>query len=223
MNLPNKLTMARILFIPLYIVLLLAAEHDRNAADVAAGVYKVGYIWAAVIIFFIASMTDMMDGHLAVKLKQVTVLGKIMDPVADKLLIVTALIMLVRFRVVPSIMVVIMVIREFMVQGMRIACMSAGRVVPASFWARYKSVAQYIAIITAMVQWIASNKHGWPPGRPAMNPVNFTMVSNYVMGIATLLSIYTGIEYFYNNREIIQAQVVGHGTPKDEDNDQNNL
>ena len=203
MNLPNKLTLVRMLLIPLFVVLLLLAEVDKEKINGIQWDYKAGYIWAAIFVFFAAAITDLLDGHIALRLRQVTVLGKFMDPVADKLLTVTAFIMLVRFRVVPATMVVIIVLREFLVQGMRLAAISRGKVVAASFLARYKTVSHYIAIITAMVQWIASIKHGgFPPGGPALHPVHFTQVSNYVMGVTTFLTVYTGVEYFLRNRHL---------------------
>jgi CDP-diacylglycerol--glycerol-3-phosphate 3-phosphatidyltransferase len=159
LNLPNSITVLRIFMVPLLVVVLLAPP--QTTVWVKEQVHDVAYVgWVpslvdwlsewrefiAVTIFLIAASTDWLDGYLARRRGQVTTLGQLLDPIADKLLIVSAFISLVALGFAPAWMVVVIVGREFVVSGMRSIAASRGLVIAASRWGKYKTVSQVIAI-----------------------------------------------------------------------------
>ena len=135
MNVPNCLTILRVLMIPVFVVFMLA--------DILGG----GDKYVAGTIFIIASLTDFLDGYLARKNNQVTVFGKFMDPLADKLLVCSALICLVELEMMPSWIVIIIVAREFIISGFRLVAAERGIVIAASYWGKFKTASQMIMII----------------------------------------------------------------------------
>jgi CDP-diacylglycerol--glycerol-3-phosphate 3-phosphatidyltransferase len=141
MNLPNLLTLLRIFFVPL---LVAALVQDRM--DFFLGATHVSHEFLALGIFLVASVTDLLDGYLARRWKQVTTVGTLLDPIADKLLISAALIALVQVQVVPAWVVVLIVGREFAVSGLRSIAASAGYTIRASELGKTKMVAQVIAV-----------------------------------------------------------------------------
>jgi CDP-diacylglycerol--glycerol-3-phosphate 3-phosphatidyltransferase len=159
LNLPNTLTLSRIFLVPLLVVVLLAPpwttiwvkEQVRGLSSVEwlADVVEWLSLWrevVAVVIFLVAATTDWLDGFLARRRGEVTTLGKLLDPVADKLLTVSAFIALVELRLAPAWMVVVIVGREFAVSGMRSIAAARGLVIAASPWGKFKTVSQVIAI-----------------------------------------------------------------------------
>jgi len=148
-NLPNYLTLARILVVPLLVVALLTP-----VADQLLGIS--GYV-LAIILFLIASLTDILDGHLARSRNQVSTLGKFLDPIADKLLVSAALIVLVEKQLAPSWAVVIILGREFIVTGLRSVAASEGIVIQAQTSGKVKMWAQCIAIVALLVAAAAGN------------------------------------------------------------------
>ena len=149
MNLPNYLTLARILFVPMLVVALLTP-----VADQWFGVS--GYV-LAIILFLVASLTDILDGHLARSRNQVSTLGKFLDPIADKLLVSAALIVLVEKQLAPSWAVVIILGREFIVTGLRSVAAAEGIVIQAQTSGKIKMWAQCIAIVALLVAAAAGN------------------------------------------------------------------
>ena len=158
LNLPNSLTIFRIFLVPLLVVVLLtppwatAWMRDRlGQLDFAWGADVVQWlaVWrevVAVVIFLVAAATDWLDGYLARSRGEVTTLGKLLDPIADKLLTVSAFISLVELRLAPAWMIVVIVGREFIVNGMRSIAAARGHVIAASRWGKYKTVSQVVAI-----------------------------------------------------------------------------
>lgn len=159
LNLPNSITVLRIFMVPLLVAVLLAPP--QTAVWVKAQLQDVAYTgWVpslvdwlsewrefiAVAIFLLAASTDWLDGFLARRRGQVTTLGQLLDPIADKLLIVSAFISLVALGLAPAWMVVVIVGREFVVSGMRSIAASRGLVIAASRWGKYKTVSQVVAI-----------------------------------------------------------------------------
>lgn len=134
MNLPNKLTMARIIMVPVFMALMLCEQ----------------YIWA-LIVFSLASITDFLDGYLARKYDLVSSFGKIMDPLADKLLTFGALVSFIQLEVVSVWAPIIIIAREFFVTSMRVVAVSKGKVIAASWWGKIKTNVQLFAIIFAML------------------------------------------------------------------------
>ncbi|MFZ7132118.1 MAG: CDP-diacylglycerol--glycerol-3-phosphate 3-phosphatidyltransferase [Eubacteriales bacterium] len=177
MNLPNKLTLLRIIMIPIFIFFLLTKiNHGRMIAT---------------IIFITASMTDWLDGFIARKYNLITVFGKFVDPLADKLLVSAALICLVELGDIPSWMVVIIIAREFAVTGLRVLAASDHIVIAASWWGKIKTITQMIAIITTLLNNYPLRLFNYP-------------VSILLMALATLFTIISGVDYFIINKQVFQ-------------------
>lgn len=156
MNLPNKLTILRVIMIPFFVAALL---YDGGANQ------NMRYVAAA--LFIIASLTDMLDGKIARKYNLVTNLGKFMDPLADKLLVCSALICMIELRELPAWMVIIIISREFIISGFRLVASDNGVVIAASYWGKFKTTFQMIGVVllifnipalstlTTIIVWIA--------------------------------------------------------------------
>ena len=155
MNLPNKLTILRTLMIPVFLFFLLT--------DCAGDYSK----WIAVVVFILASLTDFLDGHIARKYNLVTNFGKFMDPLADKLLVCSAMIALVGMHRLSSIVAIIIIAREFIISGFRLIASDNGIVIAASYWGKFKTTFQMIGVVllifnipalstlTTIIVWIA--------------------------------------------------------------------
>lgn len=173
MNLPNKLTLLRIIAIPVFIVVLL-----------------LGHRYAATIIFIAAALTDMLDGHIARKYNLVTNFGKLMDPLADKLLVMAALVCLVELRDVAGWMVIVILAREFAVTGLRQVAASEGIVIAAGTTGKIKTITQMIAIPLLLLD-------NWPCryiGVP---------LDQIFLWIAVAMTIISGVEYIVKNRHLL--------------------
>ena len=156
MNLPNKLTILRVIMIPFFVAALL---YDGGANQ------NMRYVSAA--LFIIASLTDMLDGKIARKYNLVTNFGKFMDPLADKLLVCSALICMIELRELPAWMVIIIISREFIISGFRLVASDNGVVIAASYWGKFKTTFQMIGVVllifnipalstlTTIIVWIA--------------------------------------------------------------------
>ncbi len=176
MNLPNKITLARIFLIPLFIAVLMT--RGFMFCDIASA-----------LIFAVAALTDGIDGYLARKNNQVTDLGKFLDPIADKLLIASALICLVELQRIPAYMAIIIIAREFIVTGLRIVAISNGVVMAAEMTGKIKTVIQIIAtVITLLFPNV---------------PVFGTTLGWVAMLIATLFTIYSGYVYLSKNWDMV--------------------
>ena len=172
MNLPNKLTIFRILCIPVFVVLMLVNTIPYN-----------NYI--AVGVFIIASLTDMLDGKIARKYNLVTNFGKFMDPLADKLLVSSALICMIEMGMLPAWIVIIIISREFIITGFRLIAAEGGLVIAASWWGKIKTVTQMIMIILLLlgVQGI---------------------IATILIFLATLFTVISGVDYIVKNISILR-------------------
>ncbi|HXN06099.1 MAG TPA: CDP-diacylglycerol--glycerol-3-phosphate 3-phosphatidyltransferase [Nitrospiria bacterium] len=168
MNIPNFLTLVRIALIPLFVFIYSDPTPFRA-------------FWATVA-FLVASLTDFLDGYLARKRGEVTDFGKIMDPVADKLLIISALILLVYHQRVEAWIAVILIGREMAVTGLRAVVSREGVIIPADKWGKYKMGAQVTAISFLL----------WNLGAP----FNFRLLGTIFLWFSLILSIYSGVQYF---------------------------
>jgi CDP-diacylglycerol---glycerol-3-phosphate 3-phosphatidyltransferase len=168
MNLPNGLTLMRIFLVPLLVAVLLTK-----------------YSVIAVAVFLAASLTDLLDGYLARKRGQVTTLGTLLDPVADKLLISSAFISLVQLQLVPAWMVAIIVGREFAVTGLRSIASAQGFTIDASQFGKIKMVTQ-VAAITFLIL-------GMPGGSP--NP-SFQKLGNFMLYVVVVFAVISAVDYF---------------------------
>lgn len=141
MNLPNKLTILRVLLVPVFVVFLLIDLGGQYSNVIA------------LVIFVVASLTDALDGHLARKNNLVTNFGKFMDPLADKLLVCSALLCLMELDRIPAWMVLIIIAREFIISGFRLVASDAGVVIAASYWGKIKTVVQVVMIIALLIEF----------------------------------------------------------------------
>ncbi|MDO4288124.1 MAG: CDP-diacylglycerol--glycerol-3-phosphate 3-phosphatidyltransferase [Eubacterium sp.] len=180
MNLPNKITMARIIMIPFFIVSLLVDFPYHEPI--------------AVLIFIVASASDAVDGHLARSRQLITDFGKFMDPLADKLLVSSALICLVELQMIPSWVVIVIIAREFAITGLRTLAASDGIVIAASKWGKAKTISQMIAIIALLLV-------NWPVlAFPAL-----LLFGNIMVYVALVLTLISGIDYFRLNKGVFKT------------------
>ena len=177
MNLPNKLTVLRVIMIPFFVVSLLAFHGEvRLLRNLAAA------------IFIVASLTDMLDGKIARKYNLVTNFGKFMDPLADKLLVCSALICLIELGQLPSWMVIIIVSREFIISGFRLVASDNGVVIAASYWGKFKTNFQMFMIIMLIIDLGTSTA---------------VMIENVLIVIATALTIISLVDYLVKNKQVL--------------------
>ncbi|MBR6794437.1 MAG: CDP-diacylglycerol--glycerol-3-phosphate 3-phosphatidyltransferase [Clostridia bacterium] len=189
MNLPNKLTLLRVFMIPVFIVFMLLP-----------------YGWAPLVgaaVYAIASATDALDGNLARKYNQVTDFGKFLDPLADKMLVITALVLLQHMELIHPVVTVIIIARELMVTSIRlVAASSAGKVIAAGWWGKAKTVTQMIATLLLMVEpvLLGEVEYGWGiPFLTGSSAANTAVFGTVMIYIATLLTIISGMEYLIQN------------------------
>ena len=174
MNLPNKLTILRMIMIVPFVVFMLAPIGG------AAGK------WIALALFVAASLTDLLDGKIARKYNLVTTFGKFMDPLADKLLVCSALICLVELGRIPSWIVIIIISREF-ISGFRLVASDKGVVIAASWWGKFKTTFQMVMIVL-MIADIAA----------------LSIVTQIVMWIALILTVVSLLDYLLKNRDVMK-------------------
>ena len=179
MNLPNKLTLLRVCMIPLFVILALV---ETTATQILA-----------VIVFLLACFTDYLDGHIARSCNLVTDFGKFMDPIADKLLVMSALVILVSQSRMPAWVCIVMLAREFIISGFRLVAAGKGTVIAAGMTGKAKTVTQMVAIV---MLFLFSSVHGGGHGF-------FYVLSNIVLYASAILSIVSCVEYIWNNRSII--------------------
>ncbi len=177
MNLPNKLTVLRVILIPFFVGFMLA---DQPL-----------YYGIALAIFCIASLTDLLDGKIARKYNLVTNFGKFMDPLADKLLVSAALVCLVESGSLPSWMVIIIISREFIISGFRLIAADNGVVIAASYWGKFKTVFQ-MAMIIMLILKLAGVKH-----------MMFAYVTAGVTWIALILTVVSLVDYLIKNKSVL--------------------
>ena len=178
MNIPNSLTILRIALIPFFVVFMLA--------DIGkAGKY------IALVIFVIASLTDMLDGYLARKNHQITNFGKFMDPLADKLLVCSALICFTATGQLAAWITIIIIAREFIISGFRLIAADNGIVIAASYWGKFKTVSQMIMIILMIMN--------------LDNQVFQGAITLFVV-IAVALTIISLIDYIVKNKSVLSMQ-----------------
>ena len=182
LNAPNKITIFRIFLIPILIILLLVTSISNR-------------FFLALIVFLVASFTDHLDGKLARKYGQITTFGKFLDPLADKMLVMSAL------NLISSVPVIIILLREFLVTSMRLVAMSSGKVVAANIWGRTKTVTQLIAIIVILVSQCFSTKIA----NLSYNELNFiSSINNFFVWISVFFTVFSGYIYMKENFYIIK-------------------
>ena len=175
MNLPNKLTIFRVILIPFFVVFMLAPICPGYA----------NYI--AVAIFIVASLTDLLDGKIARKYNLVTNFGKFMDPLADKLLVCSAMICLIPSGKLPTAIVIVIIAREFIISGFRLVASDNGIVIAANYWGKFKTVSQMAMIIVLIAD---------------LGGV-FDLIGQILIWLALALTIISLIDYVWTNRQVL--------------------
>ena len=182
MNLPNKLTLLRVLMVPFFVVF---AKMPGLGAQIAA-----------VVVYVAACITDMLDGRIARSRNLITDFGKFMDPIADKLLVMSAMIVLTYQRRMPDWVCILMLAREFLVSGFRLVAVENGRVIAAGPLGKLKTVFQMIATIALML-FTAE-------GGEASMGAALALLANVLMYIALALTLVSGYDYIWRNRDCIR-------------------
>lgn len=196
MNLANKLTIFRIVLVPLMIIVTFF-----NWQGEFLGIPTVA--WILNLIFIIASITDKLDGYIARSRNQVTTFGKFLDPIADKVLVITAMIILVEMGKLPAWIPTIIVFREFIVSGYRlIAVENGGKVIAASIWGKLKTVTQMIAIIIAFMD---NNAFGTVfSGTLTEFPLVINILTTLMMSVCVVATIFSGWDYIKNGKDLLK-------------------
>ena len=196
MNLANKLTIFRIILVPILVIVpFFNIQGEFLNIPIS--------MWIMNIIFIVASLTDKLDGYIARSRNQVTTFGKFLDPIADKILVLAAMIILVEMNKLPAWIPVIVLFREFIVSGYRlIAVEKGGKVIAASVWGKLKTVTQMIAIILAFLDtsYFAAIFNA--------NLTGYQFVLNLLvtlfMSISVIATIFSGYDYIKNGKELFK-------------------
>lgn len=189
MNLANRITMARIFLVPVIMFFLLV---NIDLPDITYSTFTITYNQLfATLIFIIAASTDGLDGYIARSRKMVSNLGKLLDPLADKLLIAAVLISLVDMGKLDAWIAIVIISREFAVTGLRQVALLEGTVMAASKWGKWKTAIQITAIIALLLNNFPFNFIDFP----------FDIWSSW---LAAAITIYSGIDYFVKNKNVIQ-------------------
>ena len=195
MNLPNKLTLSRVIMVPFFVAFLLMVPQYTY------------FKWIALGIFIIASLTDLLDGYLARKLHLVTNFGKFMDPLADKLLVCSALIGLSSLDVIPAWITIIIIAREFIISGFRLIAAEKGTVIAASMWGKWKTTFQMVMICVQMIvmdYYLALQSEVVVEiGLSAFYSV-MVIIGNVTMYIALVLTIVSLVDYLVKNKDVLK-------------------
>ena len=196
MNLPNKLTIFRIILVPIIVIIpFLGIGGDFLGIPIS---------WITIdLIFIIASLTDKLDGYLARKNNQITTFGKFLDPLADKILVLAAMVMLVEMAKLPAWIPIIVLAREFMVSGYRLVAVEKdGEVIAASKWGKLKTVTQMIAIILAFLDLNAFG--ACFSGNLQGVGLGLNIIVTFMMIIQTIATIFSGIDYMKGAKDLIK-------------------
>lgn len=179
MNLPNKLTIMRVILIPFFVFFLLSPYFPAYG----------NYI--AVAIFIVASLTDMLDGKIARKYNLVTNFGKFMDPLADKLLVCSAMICLIELDRLAAWIVIVIIAREFIISGFRLVASDNGVVIAASYWGKFKTTFQMLMVIVLILD--------------IQMPL-FQILGTVLTYVALILTVVSLIDYIVKNKDVLKDQ-----------------
>lgn len=218
MNLANKLTIFRIILVPFFVIV-----GYLGTMGVITGSWLgiPTYFWIMNIIFIIASLTDKLDGYIARSRNMVTTFGKFLDPLADKILVISALVMLVEFGKLPAWVPIIVLFREFLVSGYRlVAVEKGGKVIAASIWGKLKTVTQMIAIILAFVDkfnffaFLRATTDQVAAASSSMQifmtqpELIFNVVTSVVMLVSVVAAVFSGWDYLKNGKDLFKEDKI---------------
>jgi len=195
MNPANTVTIARMVLIPLFLVVLLADWPRWFAAPAFIYVLRP---WLAAAVFGVLAATDAVDGYLARSRNEITTFGKFLDPLADKLLVTAALLALIEIHILPAWIALVIISREFIISGLRMVASAEGTVIAASWYGKLKTVLQIIAIImfivkdSSLITGLSSQLAWWMQG-----------AAWCVMGAAVIMTIVSMVDYFIHAREVL--------------------
>ncbi len=175
MNLPNKLTVLRVIMIPFFVFFLLYQGGENTT-----------FRMISLVLFIVASLTDLLDGKIARKYNLVTNFGKFMDPLADKLLVCSALICLIELGQLPAWMVIVIISREFIISGFRLVASDNGVVIAASYWGKFKTTFQMVAVVLLI-----------------LNIPALSLITNLCVWVALALTVISLIDYIAKNFRIL--------------------
>ena len=197
MNLPNKLTLSRVIMVPFFVVFILLVPQYLY------------FKWIALAIFVIASLTDLLDGKIARKYNLVTNFGKFMDPLADKLLVCSALIAMSSLGVIPAWITIVIIAREFIISGFRLIAAEKGVVIAASMWGKWKTTFQMVMLCVQMVvmdQYVSVNGNIAANGLYVVTPFYqvLMMIGSITMYIALILTVVSLIDYLLKNKDVLK-------------------
>ena len=171
MTTANKLTLCRVVMIPIFLVLLY--------------VDFTGHLWAALAVFILASVTDFIDGYVARHYNQITDFGKFMDPLADKCLVTAAMLWFVEVGQMPAWALLVVIVREFGVSGLRMVAADKGRVIAAGWSGKVKTASTMVCIVLMLIPPVARE------------------ISSLCVAVIVLTTIYSGVEYFMKNLDVL--------------------
>ncbi len=173
MNIANKLTVFRVILVPVFVLFMLTDFTDYNR-------------WIAFAVFCVATITDKLDGTIARKYNMITDFGKFMDPIADKLLVCSALVCLTSLGEIPAWIVLVIICREFTVSGFRLVAADNGVTIAATWWGKSKTISQMAMIIIML-----------------MNIPQLAILENIVMYVSLILTIVSMIDYIVKNKAVL--------------------
>ena len=203
MNLPNKLTMLRVIMIPVFVALMLLSRSDMVIDYMNRQYTLAPYIWLriwACLVFCLASFTDFLDGHIARSRGLVTNFGKFMDPLADKLLVCSALILLTAEGSLHALVTLIIVAREFIISGFRLVAADSGIVIAASKWGKLKTVTQMLMCILLICSYSGALGNQSLTGGTGLTA---GLVMDVIIALAVILTIVSLIDYIVKNIRVI--------------------
>ena len=196
MNLANKLTIFRIILVP---IMVIVSFFETNTTYFGI---PITYLIMD-FIFIIASITDKLDGSIARSRNQITTFGKFLDPLADKILVLAAMMMLVEFAKLPAWVPIIVVAREFIVSGYRlVAVEKGGKVIAASIWGKLKTVTQMIAIILAFID--VNGFFAFTNGNLTGFALGLNVVASFMMLISVVATIFSGVDYVKGGKDLLK-------------------
>ncbi len=174
MNIANKITLVRIFLVPVFVLFMLTDFTEYNSI-------------IAFVVFVIATITDKIDGTIARKYNLVTDFGKFLDPIADKLLVCSALICLTADGTIPAWITIVIIGREFIISAFRLVCADTGKTVAASWWGKSKTIAQMVTIIVLL-----------------MNIPQLKILGDILIYVSLVLTVVSLVDYFVKNKEVLK-------------------